>query len=376
MRDSANQTRSDDSTTTVLTGADGFLGWHTRAALHAAGSDALRVRVGSNFDAHTTAEALEGSARLIHIAGVNRGSESEVADGNILFANQISQTLRQLNSPPPSIVFANSTQAGNGTVYGESKARAADILHSTAADLGLEFTDVRLPNLFGEHGKPFYNAVTSTFCQLLVDGEMPQVLDDKELTLLHAQNAADLLTGSAGLDLASNLAKRILVSELLQCLKDIADIYSNGEIPDVSDPFVRDLFNTYRSYVPNGARAFTHVLNSDSRGTFVETMRSHGGQSQSSFSTTAPDVTRGQHFHRRKIERFTVIEGEAVIAMRKLFSDEVIEFKVSGDQPTSIDMPTLWPHKIVNIGKKTLLTSFWIDELFDPTQPDTVRENV
>ena len=180
----------------AMTGAPGFLGWHTRGALRERDLTDEAICVGGDFDAAAAAAALDGSSRLIHLAGVNRASDDEIHDGNVLFAEQVADALRRSDAPPPVVVYSNSIQAGNGTVYGDAKARAADILASAAADLGLEFVDLKLPNLFGEHGRPFYNAVTATFCHILAEGGQPTVEADKELTLLHAQNAADLLIGN------------------------------------------------------------------------------------------------------------------------------------------------------------------------------------
>lgn len=360
----------------AMTGAMGFLGWHTRAALHANGIHSIPIAVGAQFDVNVSAAALEGARRLIHIAGVNRASDDEVRHGNVMFASQMVEALRRAQNPPRVVVFANSTQAGNGSIYGTSKEVAAGILAEASKDLGLEFLDVKLPNLFGEHGKPFYNAVTSTFSHLLARGDRPQVVDDKELTLLHAQNAADLLTGEASTTSQTEMERRILVSELLGLLAHFADTYSSGQIPDMSEPFARDLFNTYRSYAFQVRPKIRLTKNADRRGSFFEIVRAAGGETQCSFSTTNPGISRGDHFHRRKIERFTVLAGEATIAVRRLFTDEVLRFRVSGESPTSIDMPTLWSHRITNTGSGTLFTSFWTNELYDAKRPDTVLEVV
>ena len=359
-----------------LTGAGGFLGWHTRAALLATGQTWQEVSLGEGFDAAAVAGAIDGSARLVHLAGVNRASEDEIYDGNVGFAQQLASTLLEVDEPPKTVVYANSTQAGNETVYGEAKARAADILQGAAARVGAEFVDLRLPNLFGEHGRPFYNAVTATFCHLLAAGSTPEVQQDKELTLLHAQDAADLLIGAVGSATQEGLEQHETVSGVLVRLVRQAEIYRRGEIPDVASKFDRDLFNTYRSYLAGSDLPVHLARHADARGSFFEIIRSHGGAGQSSFSTTAPGISRGDHFHRRKIERFTVLAGEARISLRRLFTDEVFHFDVNGDEPVAIDMPTMWAHNIENTGDACLYTSFWTDDLFDPALPDTIAEVV
>lgn len=360
----------------AITGSRGFLGWHTKSALRETNTAIRELRVGDNFDRNVAVDALDGASRLIHLAGVNRASDSEVYDGNILFAEQIADSLRRSDEPPSVVVYANSVQSGNGTIYGEAKARAGQVLAQAASDRGIDFVDIRLPNLFGEHGRPFYNAVTATFCQILSEGGNPNVEKDKELTLLHAQNAADLLTGVVGPGEQADLEVRESVSGLLRRLSGFARTYRQGEIPDIATPFDRDLFNTYRSYTFDGQTPMALTRHADERGSFFETIRSHGGTGQSSFSTTAPGVTRGDHFHRRKVERFTVLEGHATISLRRLYTDKVYDFHVAGSEPVAIDMPTMWVHKIINSGDNLLFTSFWTNDIFDPQNPDTIVEKV
>lgn len=362
-------------TAVALTGANGFLGWHTRAALRESGSS-RSISVGDGFDLKAAVDAIEGAPRLIHIAGVNRGSDAEIEDGNVLFSAQVAEALARCENPPPVVVFANSTQASNGSIYGDAKSRAAEILRTGAEGSGARYEDVLLPNLFGEHGRPFYNAVTATFSHLLSQGEQPQVEQDKDLTLLHVQDAADRLIGAVTPEDFSKLHVRESVSGLLKRLTTIAAAYRKGEIPDIRTKFDRDLFNCYRSYTFPGQAPVALERHADARGSFFEVIRTHGGPGQSSFSTTEPGISRGDHFHRRKIERFTVLAGTATISLRKLFSTEVHEFQVSGERPVAVDMPTMWTHKITNTGADTLYTSFWTNEVFDPLEPDTIPEPV
>ncbi|TFD17779.1 NAD-dependent epimerase/dehydratase family protein [Cryobacterium sp. TMT2-23] len=360
----------------ALTGANGFLGFHVRAALRELRIDTREVAVGAGHSPSAAVDTLNGASRLIHLAGVNRGTDEEVRDGNQRFASQIADAILQADRPPSTIVFANSTQSTNGSVYGNSKETAAATLRRAAESVGADFQDVRLPNLFGEHGRPFYNAVTATFCHLLANGEQPSIERDSELTLMHAQDAADLLIGSTSAEECVKVQVRETVTGLLRRLTGIAATYGRGEIPDVSEPFDRNLFNTYRSHTFPQQTPIQLARHADSRGSFFETVRSHGGCGQSSFSTTEPGISRGDHFHRRKIERFTVLAGAATISLRRLFTDRVYEFDVTGDAPVAIDMPTMWAHKITNTGSDTLYTAFWANEIFNPEVPDTIAESV
>lgn len=360
----------------AITGAGGFLGFHTRAVLHSQGHRVKEIPLGDSFAEASAVERVNDVDRLIHIAGINRGTDEQIMAGNVGFAEQLAQVLMKCETPPQVVVFANSTQAGNGSVYGSAKDKAATVLEKVCQEIGVEFIGLKLPNLFGEHGRPFYNSVVATFCHQLARGERPEVKFDRDLDLLHAQNAAELLIGSQAPESTSLLIANRSVSEIRNHLSEIAATYRDGSIPPLVSSFDRDLFNTYRSFIPWQDRAISLSRQADARGAFFEVVRAQGSSSQTSFSTTVPGVTRGQHYHRRKIERFTVLSGSGQISMRKLFSQEVLTFNVDGREPVAIDMPTMWSHNITNIGADLLYTSFWSNELFDPASSDTFPEEV
>lgn len=360
----------------AMTGGRGFLGWHTRAALLETSTPAATVAVGDAFDEEQAAAAVAGAERVIHAAGVNRGTEDEVRGGNELFASQLARALRRSSQPPAVVVYCNSTQSANGSAYGDAKLAASGILAEAASQVGADFVDVRLPNLFGEHGRPHYNSVTATFCHLLATGGRPEVQVDRELDLLHVQDAADVLIGARSVADLPRLQRRESVTGLLERLGSIAQQYAGGDIPDIGDPFSRDLFNTYRSYTFAERGEIPFVRHADARGSFFEIVRSHGGTAQSSFSTTMPGIARGDHFHRRKVERFAVLSGRATISLRKVLTDEVVRFEVSGEEPVGVDMPTMWAHRIENTGTEPLYTAFWTNDIFDPEHPDTIPEAV
>jgi UDP-2-acetamido-2,6-beta-L-arabino-hexul-4-ose reductase len=361
----------------AMTGAGGFVGWHTRAYLHSVGErDVHPFAVGAAFEADAAKAAVTDADRLLLIAGVNRGSDAEVRDGNLLFAGQAAATLRASDAPPRLVVFAGSTQVGNGSVYAQAKHEASEVVRAAAEAVGARFVDLRLPNLFGEHGRPFYNSVTATFCHLLSRGETPVVEDDKELQLMHVQHAAEALVDGWAAERLGEHTTLSTVSALLSTLSGFARDYERGDVPELRSDHERDLFNTYRSFAFEVSTSLALRQNTDARGSFTEVIRSHGGSGQTSFSTTAPGVTRGQHYHRRKMERFTVVAGSADIRLRRLFSDDVVTVSVDGDSPRSVDMPTFWAHSITNTGDDVLYTMFWSDEIFDPAAPDTIPETV
>lgn len=360
----------------AVTGAGGFLGFHVRAAALEKGVEIIPLRLGDDFNLGQAKEALKDSTKLIHLAGVNRGSDNEISEGNVIFAEQLASALGEVSHPPTEIVYANSIQTGNGTIYGTAKERAGIVLQGAAESIEAEFKNVELPNLFGEFGRPFYNSVVATFSHLIAGGECPEIQQDKELTLLHAQDAADILLGSIDSLMMADLCEGATVSEIKDMLEEFERYYSVGEFPDLSCTFRRNMFNTYRSYTFPAQTPVHITRHADQRGSFFEIVRSRGGTGQTSFSTTNPGITRGDHFHRRKVERFTVLSGEAEISLRRLFDNEVFSYRISGDEPQSVDMPTFYTHKIRNIGNDTLYTAFWTNDIFDPNNPDTIAEEV
>lgn len=355
----------------LLTGAAGFLGWHTRCRLHALTEHDVVAVTRTTWDDLPTLAA--DADAIIHVAGINRADPDEVRNGNAELARAVAAAARAAKQPPV-IVHADSIQAGNGTAYGEGKAAAGQILAETADALGSVFVDVRLPNLFGEHGRPHYNSFVASFVDWRIRNETPSITD-RPIDLLHAQDAAQALIDGLAATGSGETAPQghpTTVQQVWDRLSVFHELYPDrGEIPALASDFEVALFNTYRAALFPTAYPIALTPRADDRGRLVETVRSHGGQGQSFVSTSRPGVVRGDHYHLTKIERFAVLAGRARIALRRMFSDEVIEFDVSGDAPVAIDMPTLWTHNITNTGDTEVLTQFWTHVLFDPDNPDT-----
>lgn len=360
----------------LLTGAAGFLGWHTRLRLHAL-TDHEVVPVGrAQWD--RLPELVAGADAVVHIAGVNRADDEEtVRSGNVALAEDLASAIAG-RGVPLRVVYANSVQAGNGTPYGSGKKAAADTLRAATTAAGGRFVDVLLPNLFGEHGRPKYNSFVATFVHATIAGETPTI-NDNHVWLLHAQDAAQVLVD--GLTTPESELRpggeEHGVQEVWDLLQEFhADYVPVGQIPDLSSRFRINLFNTYRAALFPEHYPIRLVPHTDQRGSFVETIRCGGGEGQTSFSTTVPGVTRGEHYHLSKIERFAVIRGRGVMELRQMFTDEVLTFEADGEQPVAIDMPVGWVHNITNTGDDILFTQFWSHELFRPEAPDTFPEPV
>jgi UDP-2-acetamido-2,6-beta-L-arabino-hexul-4-ose reductase len=363
--------------TIVITGGQGFLGWHLACRLRALlGVEPVRVGHSELSDPATARQLLAGAEMVFHLAGVNRAENDDLVEsGNV----QAAQILAEVLPPGARVVFANTTQSLLDNAYGRGKARASELLRAGVEKVNGTFVDVILPNLYGEHGRPFYNSFVATFCHLIATGGDPQVIEDREVPLLHAQRAAqalmDAMEEPSGTVLQP-LGREALVSDVLDRLRGYHATYTRGNLPDLTDELDVDLFNTYRSFVfPDSFPRFPQV-HADPRGALFETSRAHGGTSQTFVSTTRPGRTRGDHYHLHKVERFFVVSGEAEISLRRLLADEIVRFRLSGEQPGFVDMPTLWVHNITNVGKDDLVTMFWSDQLLDPDRPDQYPEAV
>jgi UDP-2-acetamido-2,6-beta-L-arabino-hexul-4-ose reductase len=251
-------------------------------------------------------------------------------------------------------------------------------LEAWAESRAAPFTNLILPNIFGEGGRAYYNSVVATFCQQLTTGSEPTVEDDREIELLHAQAAASaVLACMREQRLGDQRVKGqpIGVSQLLAKLREMLGSYRADILPDLQTGFELDLFNTLRYYLFPTHYPVRVVRRQDARGALFEVIKTMNG-GQCFFSTTQPGVTRGNHYHRRKIERFMVVSGKARIRIRRLHCSDVTEFDVSGDLPEYVDIPTLHTHSITNVGSSELMTLFWANEIFDSQHPDTVAEKV
>lgn len=366
-----------------ITGANGFIAWHLRSYLHTLGKKHVVETRLADRDVFSDQNSLEkfvsGLDFIVHLAGLNRASDQEILDGNIIPARRLVEALSTTDSSA-TVLFSSSTHAiDHSTPYGKAKKLAEDIIGEWASASNNRFINMIIPHVFGEYCKPFYNSAVASFCHQIVNDEPLNVNLEGTLELVNAQDLAEQVMYLYNQEVVGDFrveGYKISVPDIVEKLNHFRDEYIlKSQLPNLNNSFSRNLFNTFRSYIDNGKRNLFPPLRSDDRGWLVETVKTgYGGQCF--VSSTHPGIVRGNHFHRRKVERFFVLMGSAEIKMRKLFTDKIFSYQLSGEHPSFIDIPTLYTHSIKNIGNSELITLFWADEIFDPDNPDTYFEEV
>lgn len=319
---------------------------------------------------------------IIHLAAMNRHNDPEIIyQTNISLVQNLIDALETENVKP-HIIFSSSTQEEKDNIYGKSKKEGRGLFIQWANKNDALFTGLIIPNVFGPFGNPYYNSVIATFSYQLTHNEIPKIDIDGSLKLIYVGELAEkiyriIINKQTQQDLLIPFSNESKVSEILGLLEEYKTGYfENNIFPKINNRFELNLFNTFRSYIDYKSH-YPVILkkNTDNRGSFVETVKEMTG-GQFSFSTTHPGITRGNHFHTRKIERFAVINGKAVIELRRIGTNDILRFELDGEQPAFVDMPVWYSHNITNTGSEELLTLFWINEFFDPNDPDTFFETV
>ena len=369
-----------------ITGQEGFIGSHLRNTL-ALEPERFQL-VPFEFGLFADREGLEGFVRgcdaIVHLAALNRHNDPQVIyDTNVDLVKGLLHAMEATGSRP-HVLFASSTQEERDNPYGRSKRIGRRLLEAWSARTGAPFSSLIIPNVFGPFGNPYYNSVVATFCHQLTHGEEPQIHVDGELHLIYVgelvQAIIEHLTRSPLPAPNSPLpaSSTLKVSDLLAKLRGFKQLYfDRGVIPPLHNAFDRNLFNTFVCYIDHASffpgRLVPHA---DQRGRFVEVLKLDQAGGQVSFSTTVPGITRGNHFHTRKFERFAVIKGKARIELRRIGTDKKLTFEMDGTTPAFVDMPIWHTHNITNIGDEELYTLFWISEFYDPKDGDSYYELV
>ena len=367
----------------IITGQEGFIGYHLFYSLKYRHPELKLIEFKRTFfeDENLIDKAFSKSDIIIHLAGVNRSEDQDyLYSENTSLGQRIINSLKRINFKG-KLIFASSTQEELKNHYGKAKKTTRKLFYNESINFGFDFIGLIIPNVYGPFCRPNYNSFISTFCKNLINGNKNKIIEDKQIPLIYIGNLIDEIVNS--FSSRSNPKKiinedtNIRVSEVNKILEDFNNnYYSNGTIPNLDTEFKKNLFLTYISYItietffPKKLQIFP-----DKRGLFGEVIRS-GVSGQTSFSVTNPNQLRGQHFHIKKIERFTVISGEATIEIRKVGIKSKKTFKLSAKEPSYIDMIPWHTHNIRNTGSVPLITLFWINEFFNENEPDTYSEKV
>lgn len=372
-----------------ITGQPGFVGTHLYNELGLLSDHIVRIPFEDSFfenDEQLCAFVKQCDV-IVHLAAMNRHPDPQVIyDTNISLVKRLISAMEK-EKATPHVLFSSSTQEERDNEYGKSKREGRELLEQWAKRSGSSFTGMVVPNVYGPFGRPNYNSFIATFCYKLTHGEQPEVLQDSEVKLIYVGSLCKHIIKKIEQVYHSNISVverdevshdfEKKVTEILSLLNTYKELYfDKGCIPEMKDSNEVNLFNTFRCYIDYA----THfpvklVQHADARGIFVETIKLGVG-GQVSFSTTVPGITRGNHYHSRKIERFTVIKGKARIQLRKIGTDEVLNFDLDGAEPSYVDMPVWYTHNITNIGEEELYTQFWINEWYNPEDGDTYFESV
>lgn len=364
-----------------VTGRGGFIGGHLVNCLKMH-DDAIELIPfeASSFDLPDRMEDFVLQCdTIVHLAALNRGSPEDVYGTNVHLVRRLIDALENTGHTP-HIIFASSIQESLDNPYGRSKREGAGLLAAWAEKNRAPFTNLIIPNVFGPFGRPFHNSVVATFCYQLTHDQEPQVITDTsvqfvyvwDLVTLISQVIVDERTGALHIEATAEST----VSEILERLLMFREMYLHQHIiPPLAGSFDTMLFNTFRSCIDHDHFPVYPEVHADARGYLAEILKELSG-GQVFFSVTEPQITRGNHFHTRKMERFCVVQGEAIIRTRRIGTDQIVEYHVDGSHPSFVDIPVFHTHTIENVGNSPLLTLFWTSELFDPGDPDTFFEAV
>ena len=357
----------------AITGEKGFLGYHLTQYYKFISKDEFPewgfsdhniIKLGKKYLKNI--HLLKDCDVLIHCAGVNRGKN--VYQKNVDLTLQLVKALKQ-NNISINIKFPSSIQEDNNNEYGNSKLECKKILSKYCKEHNTKFESYKIPNIFGPFGKPNYNSFINTFCYNLSKG-ISSNYNYNEVELCYVYDVAKVMDNK----IKNFPIVKTTVKEVYDLLNSFHTTYfKKGIIPNLSNDFRKHLFNVYRGFV---SPLFQFESHPDDRGNLVELLKGEGSQNQIFYSTTKPGITRGEHFHFNKVERFCVLKGKAKISVRKIGNKKINNYIINGNDNKVIDMPILHTHNITNIGKNNLICVFWTNEIFNPKNPDTYYEKV
>jgi len=361
----------------LITGARGFIGKNLIAELkNQKYTDNLEYDIGTDPSLLDT--YCKGADFVFNLAGVNRPKEqSEFMQGNFGFTSKLLDTLEKHKNTCP-VMISSSTQAELDNPYGQSKKASEDLLFAYGKETGAKVLIYRFPNVFGKWCRPNYNSAVATFCNN-ISHDLPIAVNDRNVVmnlvyiddvvkeLINALNGNE---NSVGNFCEVKVVHTITLGEIVDLIYLFKNSRKERSIPNMSDDFTKKLYSTYLSYLPKDKFSYPLKMNVDNRGSFTEFLKTPD-RGQVSVNISKPGITKGNHWHHTKNEKFLVVSGEGLIRFRKINSGEIIEYRINGDKLEVVDIPVGYTHSIVNVGETDLVTVIWVNECFDPENPDT-----
>ena len=360
-----------------INGSYGFIGYHLWVYLNYKCDDVKVIRLSKKLE--NDLDNLSKCDVIIHMAEKNRGDINKLYKNNKQSAKYLTEMLSKVNNFA-RIIYTSSIHEDDNNLYGQWRRENNEMFSKWSKPHYAGFTSLKLPNIFGPFCKPNYNSFIATFCDKILKGEELQVNDNK-INLLYIDNLCyqiyKIATYVKKYDTKIRPDKTVGVKYIYNTLLRFKQEYLNeNKIPKCKDEFEINLFNTFRSYLEKNNRLLNIDNYNDDRGRLAELVISKN-QGQIFFSTTKPGIVRGNHFHTRRIERFCILEGEALVKMRKIGTNEIIEYKIKGTDNKVIDMPVYYTHNLKNVGDTELICCFWMNDILKEQKiDDTIYEEV
>lgn len=361
----------------LVTGSNGFIGKNLVAELRNQGFKDIYL-----FNRDNSFEDLENYTRdcdfVYHLAGVNRPeNENEFMKGNQgLTAKLLQYLVKNKNKAP--VLITSSIQAGKDNLYGRSKKAGENELFAYSKQTGAKVFVYRLPNLFGKWSKPNYNTVVATYCYNVardIDIQVNNPAALLELAYIDDVLAEFLKALEGNPNIEGNfctvpVTHKIELGNLAEMIRTFKETRTSLSVPEMSNELKKKMYSTYLSFLPENNFSYNLKMNVDNRGSFTEFLRTPD-RGQVSVNVSKPGITKGNHWHHTKNEKFLVVSGKGLIRFRNIDSEKIIEYYVNGNELQVVDIPTGYTHSIVNVGKTDLVTVMWVNESFDPEKPDT-----
>ena len=361
----------------LVTGAKGFIGKNLIEELKHRGYNEIY-----ECDKDTTDEELKEYTKncefVFHLAGVNRPEKvEEFMEGNFGFTSILLNYLKQYENKAP-VLITSSIQAKLDNPYGKSKNAGEDLMFAYGKETGAKTIVYRLPNVFGKWSRPNYNSAVATFCNNIANNLEIKVndpavvmnlvyIDDVVEEFINALEGKEHIENNFGYIPTTYTIK---LGEIVDLIYSFKKSRENLQLPNMKDEFSKKLYSTYLSYLPEDGFNYGLKMNIDHRGSFTEMFKTEE-RGQVSVNISKPGIVKGNHWHNTKNEKFVVVSGKGIIRFRKIDSDKVIEYKVSGEKLEIVDIPCGYTHNIENIGDTDMVTIMWANEIFNPDKPDT-----